>query len=238
MSSVPTGPLQNRIALVTRGESEQGRAIADALAQAGARVVALNDTADGASPAEAVERAITPFGRLDILVNPHVISPAAPAETMPLARFKQDIASNLGAVFFWCQAAAAQMHRQTPRGGCIINISSVGGVLALPGQAGFCAAMAGLDALTKILATEWQSYGIRVVNVGAGLSRELADEQTLHTVLPDGTTAGHRHVAEYVLTAATDLGQVAAYLASDAARHINGTTVYADGGWLADGYWE
>jgi NAD(P)-dependent dehydrogenase (short-subunit alcohol dehydrogenase family) len=244
--------VQDRIALVTHGASEQGQAIVLALQQAGARVVSLNETIDGAgpTPSDLVERAIAPFGRLDILVNTHVISPAVPAEAILLSQFKQDIATNLGAVFFWCQAAAQQMQNQyrlyseprslpqSPRGGVIINISSVGGVVALPGQAAFCAAMAGVNAITKVLATEWQPYGIRVVSVGAGLARETAEKQVLQTVLPGGDSSGHHRMPAHTLTVDSELARVVTYLASDAARHINGTTVYVDGGWLADGYWE
>ena len=122
-------------------------------------------------------RAITPHGRLDVLVTVPIVPPATPAETLPLARFHQDIATNLGDVFFWSQAAAEQMSKQMPAGGCIINISSVGGVLGLPGKSAFSAAMAGVDAMTQTLATEWHPLGIRVVGVGAGLVPELHRER-------------------------------------------------------------
>lgn len=233
-------PLQDRIALVTHATSEHGRVITIALKQAGARVVSPDEKMGtaGASPSEMLERAVAPFGRLDILVNTHIISPGVPAETLPVRQFKQDIETNLGSVFFWCQAVAQQMREQRPGGGCIINISSVGGVVALPGQSAFCAAMAGVNAMTKVLATEWHPYGIRVVTVGAGLSSEAAERQTLPTVLPDGKTAGHRRLPGHTLTSDSELASVVTYLASAAAKHINGTTVYVDGGWLADGYWE
>lgn len=239
-SNAPTRSLENRVALVTHGTGEQGQEITRALEQEGAHVVPLDAVADDARAThiEWIERAIAPFGRLDILVTTHIVPPGAPAETLTLSRFKQDIAANLGAVFFWCQAAARQMRKQSPGGGCIINISSVGGVLALPGQSAFCAAMAGVNEITQVLATEWQPYGIRVVSVGAGLSRDMIESRTLPTILPDGITAGHRRAPEHFLTSNADVARVVAFLASDAARHINGTTVYCDGGWLADGYWE
>lgn len=108
----------------------------------------------------------------------------------------------------------------------------------MPGQSAFCAAMAGVDAMTQTLATEWKPYAIRVVAVGAGLSRELADKGTLKTILPDGVTPGHYRIPERTRTTEDDVARLVAFLASHAGRHLNGTTVYTDAGWLADGYWE
>jgi 2-deoxy-D-gluconate 3-dehydrogenase len=218
---------------------ELGQAIAHALVQVGARVVPLDDLdrSTGQTPAALLERAVVPFGRLDLLVTTPVTLPATTAESGPVKQFQTDITTNLSEVFFWCQAAAEQMKQQSPSGGCIITITSVGGVVALPGQAAFCAAMAGVNAMTQTLATEWQPHGIRVVSVGAGLSRELVD-QVLPTVLPDGKTPGHRRMPEQTLTTPADVANVVTFVASDAGRHINGTTIYTDGGWLADGYWE
>lgn len=230
--------LQDRVALVTHETSAQGRAIATALAQAGARVVSLAHADPFATPANQVQRAIASLGRLDILVTTHIVPPPAPAESLALSRFTQDLATNLDDVFFWCRAAAEQMRAQMPIGGCIINVTSVGGVMALPGQAAFCAAMAGVDAMTQTLATEWHPYGVRIVCVGAGLTTELAEGGTLKTVLPDGVTPGHYRVPPHARTTANDIARVVTWLASEAGQHINGTTVYTDGGWLADGYWE
>ncbi len=236
----PRRALENRSALVTRRSSELGQEIALALEQAGARVVPLDDAAEahGTAPGELVAGALGASGRLDILVTVPALLPPTPAELLAVAQFKQDVAMNLGAVFFWCQAAAERMRRQEPAGGCIINVSSVGGVLALPGQSAFCAAMAGVIAMTQVLATEWQPYGVRVVGVGAGISRELAAGGTLDLLLPDGITPSHHRAPEHTVIPAAEVARVVAFLASDAARSINGTTVFADGGWLADGYWE
>ena len=226
--------LRNKVAMVMREDGKHGKAIAIALQEAGALV------AEGVSemkPRDAVGNTISKFGHLDILVTTPIVPQAAAAESISTEQFKQNIELNLGEVFFWCQAAAEQMSLQNPVGGTIINVSSVNGVVALPGQVAFCAAMAGVNAMTKTLGTEWQELGIRVLGLGAGLGRDALETMTLETLLPDGT-AGHRRLPGNTLTTAYELGQVAAYLASDAARLISGTTVYADGGWLADGYWQ
>lgn len=230
--------LQDRVAVVTHSATDSGRAIYVALQAAGARVLTDDGGAPKARPAALIERAVAQWNRVDILVNAHVVTPSAPAETLDVQAFKHDVAANLDAIFFACQAAAQQMSSQSPMGGFIINVSSVGGVVALPGHAAFCAAMAGVNAITKVLAVEWQAYGIRVVSVGAGLEREMIESLQVHPTLPDGRTPAHHRAPAHTLTLASDVADAVVYLASDAARHINGTTVYVDGGWLADGYWE
>jgi NAD(P)-dependent dehydrogenase (short-subunit alcohol dehydrogenase family) len=238
--------LAHRVAVVTHGASEMGRGICAALESAGALVVCDDESPDSAEGTAArvsrvdalLERAVTAHGRLDIMVNTSVVTPAMPAEALPLEEFMQGIWLNLNVIFFACQSAARQMLRQSLAGGTIINITSVAGVVALPGHAAFCSAMGGVQALTKILATEWGPQGVRVVGVGAGLSAALAETLSLRPPLPGSDTLSHRRIPPGALTASSDVGQLVAYLASDAARHIAGTTVYVDGGWLADGYWE
>lgn len=227
--------LRNRVAVVTHAASEIGRGICAALREAGSIVV----EADG--PAEVlVRQAVERHSRLDIMVNTSVLTPGAPAETTRLETFADGIEANLSAIFFGCQHAARQMIRQAPAGGVIVNISSVGGVVALPGQAAYCSAMAGVNAITKILATEWAVHGVRVVGLGAGLSRELVDSLMPAPTLLAGANElrSHRRIPPQALLYPADVGQAIVYLASDAARHVNGTTLYVDGGWLADGYWE
>ena len=289
MTSYPT--LSGRIAVVTRASTQLGQSICDALADAGAQVFAdetplraATSTAAEAAQLEALlERVTATTGRLDIMVNTSVLTPALAAEDLPLAEFLHGITLNLNATFFGCQAAAARMLRQTPLDvavaglpaadvavesslaggasaasfagtglaaggasasrtpavrGTIINVSSVAGVVALPGHAAFCAAMAGVHATTKILAAEWGARGVRVVGAGAGLSADHAQALHLRPPLPDGSTPSHRRIPPGTLTTAADVAQLVVYLAGDDARHVHGTTVYVDGGWLADGYWE
>jgi len=140
------------------------------------------------------------------------------------------VTANLTAAFFAGQAAAAQMLAEG-RSGCIVNVTSVAGVVALPGHAALCAAMAALTSVTKVLAAEWGGRGIRVAAVGAGLSTELlAGLRPLEGAarrIPAGVLVDHEAVAETVR-----------FVLSDGARQIAGVPVYVDGGWLSDGYWE
>jgi NAD(P)-dependent dehydrogenase (short-subunit alcohol dehydrogenase family) len=91
--------------------------------------------------------------------------------------------------------------------------------------------MAGLNVATRILAAEWGPRGIRVTAVGAGLSATL-----LAGVLPTGAPA--RRVPERSVVTPEQVAEAVCFLLADAARGVAGSTLYVDGGWLADGYWE
>jgi NAD(P)-dependent dehydrogenase (short-subunit alcohol dehydrogenase family) len=256
-------PLAGRVAVVTRAASDIAEGIVRALVRSGASVGlgAAGDghassyvdemmsagravrawTLDAARPEGATEllsEAVRAFGRVDIMVNTTVLTAPAPAETMPLAAFTAAVHLNLDAMFFGCQAAARQMLAQDPPGGTIINLTSAAGVVAIPGYTAFCAAMAGITEVTKVLATEWGPMGIRVAGLGTGLTAELAAALPVHPKLPDGVRLSHRRLPLSALASQDDLGDALIYLASDGARHVAGTTLYVDGGWLADGYWE
>ena len=226
--------LKNKVAIIFREEEKFGEAIASAFIDAGALISNIEHSTN---PRDAVLNTVSDHGHLDILVTTPTFVKAEPAEGISTEKFKKNIDLNLGDIFFWCQAAAEQMSIQEPGGGTIINVSSVSGVVGLAGQAAFCSAMAGVNAITKTLATEWKEYGIRVLSLGAGLGKEIFEIETLEISLPDGRI-GHRRLPENTLNKTYELAQIVTFLASDASQLINGTTVYADSGWLADGYWE
>lgn len=230
--------LVGRVAVVTHATSNLGRGIVEALRGAGARVV-LDEADEPLSVqgmAALVQQAVDQYGRVDIMVNVSVVPPSAPAEDLTFDQFSQGIQLNLTAAFFGCQAAARQMTQQ-PRlpgaslAGSIINVTSVAGELAIAGHAAYGAAMAGINAVTQTLATEWQPLGIRVVALGAGLTPALVDGALR---LPGAAF----RVPLHMMTDGAAIGPTVVYLASDAARHITGPTIYVDGGWLADGYWQ
>jgi NAD(P)-dependent dehydrogenase (short-subunit alcohol dehydrogenase family) len=197
--------------VVTNAATDIGSAVVAALERAGAHVSGN------------VEQAVRDFGCLDAIVICPTQRPewTAPAESLQLNAFLDCISSILSDAFFDAQAAAAQMlaqdcpHATPDKRGCIVSITSVAGVLAVPGNAAFCSAMAGLDVATRVLATEWRPRGIRVAAVGAGLS-----ERRVPVVRPE------------------QIAEVVSFLLSDAADGVVGSTVWVDGGWLADGYWE
>ena len=213
----------SRSVVVTNAATELARAIGAELVRTGLHVSGQ------------IEHAVRDFGCVDALVTCPTVPSGAAAEALALDAFLAGISSNLSDAFFDAQAAAAQMlaqacpHSTPSHRGCIVTITSVAGVLALPGHATFCSAMAGLDVATRLLADEWRPSGIRVAAVGAGLSPEL-----MAGVLPAG--ASSRRVPEPV--SEEQIAQAVCFLLSDAANGVAGSTLYVDGGWLADGYWE
>jgi len=177
----------------------------------------------------AVSLQLTPGA--DALVNSYRLEPAAAGgvESLSLDEYLRSLSTNLTDAFFASQAAAAQMVSEG-RPGCIVNVTSVAGVVGLPGQSSFCSAMAALTGLTKVLATEWAHHGIRVAAVGAGLSAEL-----LAGLRP--LPGASRRLPPAALVEPHAVAEAVRFVLGDRAGGIAGVPVYVDGGWLSDGYW-
>ena len=183
--NLPAFDLTGQLALVTGAARGLGRAIALALAQAGADVaLGLHDVNTGAelvreiaalgrralplqmdmARLEQVRRAIQEasahFGKLDILVNNAGIAPENFAENVCEEDFDLTLAVNLKGTFFAAQEAGRIMIQQ--KRGCIINMSSQAGFAALPTESVYCMTKAAIAHLTKCLAVEWGKYNIRV----------------------------------------------------------------------------
>ncbi|MCB0190775.1 MAG: 2-dehydro-3-deoxy-D-gluconate 5-dehydrogenase KduD [Anaerolineae bacterium] len=246
--------LEGRVALVTGAGRGLGQAMALALAEAGADVAGL-DRSDGAATTEAVQaldrryyhlsvdllqagvadltaivdQITATLGRLDILVNNAGIIRRTPALEFTEADWDDVQQVNLKTVFFLSQAAAKVMVQQG--GGKIINIVSMlsfqGGV-TVPS---YTSAKSGLAGLTRALANEWAGYNINVNAIAPGYMATdntaalQADEQRSASIL-SRIPAGRWGTPE-------DLKGVAVFLASDAARYMQGAIVPVDGGWLS-----
>lgn len=251
----PNFDLTGQVALVTGAARGLGRAIALALAHAGADVaLGLRDVkADGNLPAEIaaqgrralplqmdmtqldqVRQAVVDterhFGRLDILVNNAGISPENPAENVREADFDATLAVNLKGTFFASQAAGRIMIRQNY--GRIINMSSQAGFVALPSESIYCMTKAAISHLTKCLAVEWGKYNITVNAVAPtfirtpGTEGYLADPKARADVV-------ERIAALHRIGEPMDVAGAVVFLASKAASLITGETILIDGGWTA-----
>ncbi|GAW93809.1 SDR family NAD(P)-dependent oxidoreductase [Calderihabitans maritimus] len=244
--------LTDQVALVTGARRGIGRAIAKALAEAGADLVlvarsdcssvageieqvgrkAITITADlteADAPEKIVEGAVKEYGRLDILVNNAGICPfLAPAEQIRESGWDKIQDVNLKAVFRCCQAASKQMMKQ--RRGKIINIASVAGIIADPGASAYAISKAGVISLTKNLAFEWGRYNINVNAVapgfiGAGMNEKIATMPEISNMMKERTALGRAGQPE-------DVACAVVFLASSAADYITGETLVVDGGFV------
>ena len=255
MTGFPRFDVQGQVALVTGAARGLGRAIALALANAGADVaLGLRDASqDAGVTAEiealgrralplqmdvahlseitaAVDAVVDRFGRLDILVNNAGIAPENPAEDYREDDFDQTVAVNLKGTFFTSQAAGRVMIRQSY--GRIVNLGSQAGAVALPGESVYCMTKAAIAHLTKCLAVEWGRHGITVNAVAPtfiatpGTEPALADP-AFRADVEERIAALHR-VGEPM-----EVAGAVVFLASPAASLITGETLLIDGGWTA-----
>jgi NAD(P)-dependent dehydrogenase (short-subunit alcohol dehydrogenase family) len=185
------------------------------------------DVSKTAEITSAVASGVMRFNRIDILVNNAGIGAPNPAERVTEEDFDATLAVNLKGTFFTAQAVGRVMIAQG--GGCIVNIGSQAGFVALDTESVYCMTKAAIAHLTKCLALEWAQYNIRVNAVAPtfittpGTRKWLEDEDFRASV-----------VRRIPLGRVGDPGEVAApvvFLASEAASMITGETLMVDGGW-------
>jgi 3-oxoacyl-[acyl-carrier protein] reductase len=239
--------LTGQIALVTGASRGIGQAIADALMQAGAKVIGTATTADGATAIDArlkanggrgvalnvtdpkaceeiIDLIVKDFGGIQILVNNAGITRDQLAMRMKSEEWTDVIDTNLSAVFRLSQAVLRPMMKA--RSGRIINITSIVGHMGNPGQANYAAAKAGVSGMTRALAREIGSRNITVNCVAPGfidtdMTRALSEEQQ---------NALKANIPLARLGTPEDVAQAVAFLASPAAAYITGNTLHVNGG--------
>ncbi|MBK8175794.1 MAG: 3-hydroxybutyrate dehydrogenase [Rhodospirillales bacterium] len=179
------------------------------------------------------------FGGVDILVNNAGIQHVAPLEAFDAERWDAVLATNLSSVFYTSRAALPGMRARA--WGRIINIASVHGLVASPFKAAYVAAKHGVLGLTKVIALEAAEAGITCNAVCPGyvwtplVANQIEDQAAAHGI-PREQVIRDVILAPQPTKAFIDAGEIAAlclFLASDAAKSINGATLPVDGGWTA-----
>lgn len=243
--------LAGRIVMITGGASGIGRQCALALAREGAAVAIADSNADGAAAvardiealgqraaaasfdvrdALATEAAVGEIeerlGPLDGLITAAGISRPAPATELASESWEAVIGVNLSGTFYSCQAVGRRM---VGRGrGAIVTIGSTSSLGGQSGRAHYCASKAGVVGLTRDLAIEWGSYGVRVNAIGPSATdtpmiRAGIPEAFVSGVMEDRTPLGR-------LAQPEEIANICLFLLSDLSSYVNGALLMVDGG--------
>jgi NAD(P)-dependent dehydrogenase (short-subunit alcohol dehydrogenase family) len=250
--------LKDKIALVTGAGSGIGASIAGVFARAGARVIAVDrDASSGARTAAEIGAAggladfreldvtdeegcrrvagevLGTHGRLDILVNNAGIGHVGTALTTSGADLDRLYAVNVRGVFNVTRAFLSGMVSR--RAGSIVNLASVGGVVAIRDRLAYCATKFAVVGLTKAMALDHAADGVRV-NCICPCRVETPFVQARLAEYPDPGAARREMEATQPVGRMALPGEIAAaalYLASDASVMVTGSTLMIDGGWSA-----
>lgn len=242
---------ENQVAIVTGAGRGIGEAIAKRLAGEGAKVAVVSrtegnsqkvaealvaefgegvakgyavDVADFDAVQKVGEQVLGDFGRCDVLVNNAGITRDTLAMRMSSEDWDVVLNTNLKGAFNFTRSVLRAMVKQ--RGGRIINIASVSGLLGLAGQANYAASKAGLIGLTKTLARELASRGITANVVAPGFI-----ETDMTAVLSEEIKQGAlKQIPQARMGAGDDIAAAVAFLASPEAAYITGQVLAVDGG--------
>lgn len=208
--------------------------------------VATNDVAylqadltDPEAAFELVQTTIKTFGRIDVLVNNAGIQKVSPVEDFPPEDWARVRSILHDAPFHTTRAAIPDMDK---RGwGRIINIASAHGLVASPFKSAYVAAKHGVLGLTKTIALETAQRGITINAICPGyvwtplVEKQLKDQAKTHNMSEEDVIKNIMLTAQPTkqFVQVEEVSEMAAYLASDFARSITGTSISIDGGWTA-----
>jgi NAD(P)-dependent dehydrogenase (short-subunit alcohol dehydrogenase family) len=261
-SSVPAQPaatgLDRRTCVITGGARGIGAAVGEAFAAEGARLALLDrdaragqeaadrftsrgaearfyevDVTDEPGVTGVADQVLEDFGGMDVLVNNAGVLHLGPSMTFSLADWNDSLGVMATGVFLCSREFGRAMRAHG--GGAIVNITSINGLVAFPMRLAYSAAKAAVISMTKVLAVEWATYGIRVNAVAPGITNTefnrkavdqgLIDVEACTQYTPLGRFGEPDEIADSVL-----------YLASDRSRYVTGQVIAVDGGWTSFGW--
>jgi NAD(P)-dependent dehydrogenase (short-subunit alcohol dehydrogenase family) len=255
MSVLDRFRMNGRVALITGGNRGLGKAMAKALAEAGANVVVTSRSADEATsiaeqlasqygkvcrgyacdvtePADItalVANVIAEFGKIDALVNNAGINIRGPIETLSLEEFRKVQDTNVTGMWMLCREVAP--HMKASRYGRVINVGSMLSVVAMPDRTLYATSKGAVLQFTRALALEWAPWNITVNAMLPGpfsteMNRPLLEDPEEYQKFVSQIPLGRWGELE-------EIGGLALFLASDASSFITGTGIVIDGGWTA-----
>ena len=248
--------LQDKVAIITGSRRGIGKGIALAFAKEGCKVVISDyvEDKDGKNTANEIKKlgsdaifvkadvskekdvknlvgkAVKKFGKLNIMVNNAGIVSFGTADTLTEKEWDKVINVNLKGVFFGTKYAAKQMLKQG-KGGRIINISSIAGLVGFPGISAYCASKGGVTEFTREAALDYAKNGITVNAINPGvietdMTKGMIEDKETSKNLLENTPVGRFGNPE-------DIGNAALFLALDESSFITGHNLVVDGGWTA-----
>lgn len=247
--------LEGKVAIVTGASRGLGQAIAVALAEAGADLfvtarttaaldetrarvvdrgrkclVAAQDVRDLASIAATVEQCRETLGRIDILVNNAGFENVSPSLDVDEALWDAIVDTNLKGAFFWSQAVARAMAGQGA-GGSIVNLCSLTSYVGIPTAVPYTSSKSGLLGMTRALASEWATAGIRVNAIAPGYFRTAMTEDFYQDAAWQDRMMAK--IPQQRFGKDEDIGGAVVFLCSDASAYVTGHCIPVDGGFLA-----
>lgn len=235
--------LKNKIVIVTGSNTGNGLAISEGLKKANARVIGIDiqfdlkdeysyelDLTNTNLMKELIDDVHKKYGSIYGLVNNAGISLESSDPYLDMETYDKTIAINLNAAFQLCASVLPYMAEQGE--GSIVNITSLGAELGFANNPAYQISKAGLKQMTKALAKDWGSSGIRVNNICPGyiqtsMTQKSFNDPVMHNARKNKTVLGRWGQSE-------DLVGPTIFLLSKGSSYITGSDIYVDGGWTAN----
>lgn len=191
-------------------------------------IAVIADVSQEADCIKLIDKTVKHYGRMDVLVNNAGIQQEVPFEDTSIDVWQKIIAVDLTGPFVCSREAVKHMLNQKPRGGCIINISSVHQIIPKPHYVPYATSKAGIEMMTKTMALELAQDNIRVNVVAPGAIATDMNEQLQDDKAELGKVL--RRIPLGRIGTSEEIANMVEFLASEKAGYVTGSTFFVDGG--------